>query len=538
MLRNKPRLTYSGLTIILSNPSRFDITNLLSGPANPLFNNHCLRPDFNLMQCDIRVMEDTSEFLPNTKCILLLGEAAMHKYCPNTRNNSLNEMRGSPLEVNGIPAYASFFPQDATDIKNHEANINKESKEYTGNEDYETENEGDEKDFSPTKRGNYAFWLKRDVWKAKQVIKNKPFPIRQGIFHIYPSADEVIISLTSTKGKYLYFDIETDYEEQNLLCFSYSFDGVNVYSVPALDNNYQWAYSSVHFIMRALAIAIRDNTLVAHNGASFDFFVLGYKYHVPVYKCYDTMLAMHRCFPDVEKSLGHCTSYWLNTRFHKDTDSRAYMTREHMMQKLNYCAKDVHTMAGIHEEITKYARTIPGLDGSIQCAMDSIRPYLLMSLQGIRYNQEKVDKKKNENDRLMMQYIRMIKLLMGETADEACRKQIKVKAKAFPGSNTQCCHYFHEQLGYAVVARSLKTQKPSLAKKAMFRLALKYPNNPIVTLVCAYREVAKEYGALKFIPFRDDNNEIYREEVTSSTQTKVSSGLGTGLLKGMLSHVS
>ena len=538
MLRNKPRLTYSGLTIILSNPSRFDVTNLLSGPAGVLMNNYCLRPELNLMQCDIRVMEDSSEFLPNTKCVLLLGEAAMHKYCPNTRNNSLNEMRGSPLDINGIPAYASFFPQDATDIKNHEANLNKESKEYTGNEDYETENEGDEKDFSPTKRGNYAFWLKRDCQKAIRVVKNKPFPIRKSIYHIYPSADEVIIALTSNKNKHLYFDIETDYEEQNLLCFAFSFDGVNVYSVPVLDNNYQWSYSSIHYIMRALAIAIRDNTLVAHNGASFDFFVLGYKYHIPVYKCYDTMLAMHRCFPDVEKSLGHCTSYWLNTRFHKDTDSRAYMTRDHMMQKLQYCAVDVHTMAGIHEEITNYAKTIPGLDDSIQCAMDSIRPYLLMSLQGVRYNQEKVDKKKNENDRLMMQYLRMIKLLMGDTADEACKKQIKGKAKAFAGSNTQCCHYFHEQLGYAVVGRSPATQKPSLNKKAMFRLALKYPNNPVITLVCAYREVSKEYGALKFIPWKNDENEIYREDAGSPTQTKVSSGLGTGLLKGMLSNVS
>ena len=83
--------------------------------------------------------------------------------------------------------------------------------------------------------------------------------------------------------RYLYsLDIETDYEEQNLQCFAFSFDGITIYSVPILDFNYRWAYSSAHLILRALAVAIRDNILVAHNGASFDFFVLAFKYKIVI----------------------------------------------------------------------------------------------------------------------------------------------------------------------------------------------------------------------------------------------------------------
>lgn len=511
MLRNKPKLAYSGLAVILSNPSRFDKLSLLSANGGELFNNYCLRPEMNLMQCDVRLMEDTSDFLAGTKGVLLLGEAAMHEWCVQTRTNTLNEMRGTILNVRNLPAVASFFPQDAADIRTYEQQLNTDSKEYTIDEEsFAEDSEGDVKALSPTKRANYAFWLKADVKKLKRLVSGGGLSTSATpTYRIYPSADEVIQILQREKGQFLYFDIETDYEEQNLLCFSFSFGGSPsiIYCVPILDYNYSWAYSSLHYILRALAVAIRDNVIVAHNGASFDFFVLAYKYGIPVGKCYDTMLAMHRCFPDIEKSLGHCTSLWTDEPFHKDSDSRAYRTYDHMMQKLKYCGKDVWTMSLIYKEITAYAKKIPGLESSIQCAMDSIRPYLITSLQGIRYSQTKVDALKKENDRLMMQYLRIIRLLIGEQGMAECKSAVKGKAKGFASSNTQCCNYFHDQLGYAVMFKSQKTGKPSLGKKMMFRLALKYPN-PVITFTLLYRQIAKEYGALKFNPWKDDDNKI------------------------------
>ncbi len=221
------------------------------------------------------------------------------------------------------------------------------------------------------------------------------------------------------------------------------------------------------------------------------------------------MMAMHRCFPDIEKSLGHCTSFWTWEMFHKDTDSRGYFTREQMMQKLRYCGKDVFTMRLIREKIQAYAKRIPGLESSIKCATDSIRPYTTCSMQGIPYSQEKVDVIKDENNRLMFQYVRIISLLIGEKGMADCKKAVKGKPKWFPGSNSQVCEYFHNLLEYPVVARSQKTQKPSLGKKAMYKLALKH-DNPVIMFVLLYRGVQKEYGSLKFHPWKDDNNKILK----------------------------
>lgn len=520
MLRNKPVLKYSGLTCILSNPGRFDKVSLLSSTGGVLFND-LIRPEFNTMQCDIRVMEDKSDFLPNTKCILLLGEHAMHEWCEkDTHTNSLNEMRGSPLYVRNIPAIASFFPQDAADIRGYEQQYNEESKEYTGEEDSEeNEDEGDVKRHSNTKRSNYGFWLKSDIDKCKKLLKlgASRWPIEaEPEYRIYAPAEEVVNALSEKKDHFIGLDIETDYEQQNLLCFAFSFYRLDtlfskqsVWSVPVLNNNYQPAYSSLRYIIQALVKALKHNTAVAHNGASFDFFVFGYKYHIPVYKCYDTMLAQHRCFPDIEKSLGHGTSLWTYQRFHKDSDSKAYFTHDHMMDKLRYCAKDVFTMSLIHKGIDAYARTIPGLRDSIECANRSIRPYLIATLQGIRYSQEKVDKLCNENDRLMMQYLRIINMLIGPTGVEHCKKSIKSKKpSSIPRSNDQCCDYFHEQLGYPVLFRSTKTQKPSLGKQIMYKLALRYPDNPVIMFILMYRTIAKEYSALRFYPWKDDNNKV------------------------------
>jgi len=475
-------------------------------------NTFALRPDYNTMQCDIRLADDKSPWLDGTKCILLLGEYAMHSWLPETRGNSLNEMRGSLFYVNNIPTIPSYFPQDCADTRAYEQSLNPLSKEfvedgnYTDDDDEEAE---DLKSYSKTKRTNYAFWLRADTNKCKTILRSgvpvSEYP--EPVYKTYPNSDEVINVLSRTKDQTLWFDMETDYEEQNMQCFSFTFDGKTIYNIPTLDCNYRPAYSALPYILRSLAVGARDNILVAHNGANFDFFVLGYKYRIPVYRCYDTMIAQHRCFPDIEKSLGHCVSYWTWEKFHKAENSIAYMTHDQMMARLKYCGKDVYTMFLVHKAQEKYAKTIPGLSHSIETANACIVPYLVTTLQGIRYNEEKVKKLMHENDRLMMQYLRLIKILIGESGMEDVKRAVKGKAKAFANSPVQTIKYFHDLLGYAEVAKT-DTGKPSLGAKAMYKLALKYPENPVIQLVLRYRELAKESGALKFLPWRDDNNNI------------------------------
>jgi len=467
------------------------------------------------MQCDIQLADEVKDFWPETKAVILCGEYAMHKFCPSTKDNSLNEMRGSPLYVNSIPAITTFFPQDCCDIKSYEQQLNEQSKEYCV--DDETEDEGDSKRLSPTKRANYAFWIKQDFKKIKHLLKNNldKWPIEpEPIYRIYPPLDEVVNALDNPTDEHFYFDIETDIEEQNLQCFSFSYDSKIVYSVPVLDYNYKRAYSNIHYILRSLSNRLATQIVVAHNGGSFDALVMALKYRMGIHRMYDTMEAFHRCFPDIEKSLGHVTSLCTYQPFHKDEDSLGYHTPEQMDRRLRYCGKDVFTMALIKKWIDSHAKRIPGLQDSIDCVNASIIPYLTTALQGIRFSQERLQKTKDDNDGLMTQYIRCIDLLIGEEGMNEVISMFKNKRdiKAFPMSNPQCVNYFHKLLDYPVVVKGKPNKRtgdrrPSLAKKAMYRLALRY-DNPVIRFTLMFRELSKEYSSLNFIPFRGDDDKI------------------------------
>ncbi len=507
MLRNKPRLAYSGLTVILSNQSRFDTVRLLTASGGNFFDQFCLFPDFGIMNCDIRVMEDDSEIIPGTRCIMLLGESAMQKYAPKTRLNTVHEMRGSIFLYRDIPCVISYLPQDCTDAKNYEKEFNEKAEGWSDEETSEDdEDSGDVKAFSKTSRKNYGFWLYQDTQKAKRIIRNGMPAKKSPNIKLIPDANEIIEVLQNTKNQYMDFDIETDYEDQNMLCFAFCV-GDAIYSVPTLDYNYKWAYENLPKIIVALSVAINNNIVVAHNGHAFDFFVLAKKYGIPCGRVYDTMMAFHRCFPGVEKSLGHAISLCTYLNFHKDMDSKAYRTRDDMMKKLEYCGRDVYGMKLVREWIQAYAKTIPGLEASIEVAVKSIRPYLIMTLQGIRYDPIAVSARIHENDLLMEQYIRVCKILIGPGGLSEVQRAVKGKPGAFPGSRTQCAKYFHDILGYPVIFKSEKTGEPSLGKKTMFKLQMKH-DNPVIALVNAYRGVQKETGALSFNPWRDDNGTI------------------------------
>jgi len=190
-------------------------------------------------------------------------------------------------------------------------------------------------------------------------------------------------------------------------------------------------------------------------------------------------------------------SLWTFEKYHKDEAGFAFGNREQAQALWQYCGKDVFGMMLVHRAITEYAKTQRGLEASINQAMLSIRPYLITTLQGIAYDEIKVTEIMAENDRLMMQYLRMLALLIGKEAWTILKKRSK---KALPSSNTQCCLYFHGMLGYNVIIRSKKTNKPSLAEKALLKLKLKH-DNPVIDICLAFRKRSKETGSLKFIPW-------------------------------------
>lgn len=507
MLRHKPIVTYNGLTVVLSNPSRFDKSRLLSANGGSLFTRILNKLGTNSMACDVRLKEDESPLLPNTKCILLLGDGAASRWLENTKN-TLGEIRGTPYLVKGVPAIASFFPQDCVDRVDLEEKFN--SRGDGGTEDDDKKPSNEKRHHGKTSRDNYGFWLRKDVEKCFKIIKNGGVIPKEpeAEYKIYPDLKDILDFLRTIKNTDVFVDIETD-AALNITVLAIASPSSPVYVIPFLTHTYQRAYRDLPQILASMAVCFRDNTVVAHNGAAFDFLVFLYKYRLPLgSKLYDTMLAQHRCFPDVEKSLGHCTSLWTWQPFHKDEADFSLSSFEAAQRLWAYCGKDVHTMRLIKSAIDSYSKTVPGLPESIAQVSASIRPYLLITLTGLYYKQEWIDETVKENDRLMMQYTRCIELLIGKE----WIKEIKGSGKSsMPGSNPQCVRYFHNLLNYPVVAYGKPkldgTKSPSLGKNAMFKLKLKH-NNPVIDFVLAYRNKSHETGSLKFTPYVKATTEV------------------------------
>ena len=178
-MRHPPRLPYSGLTVVLSNPSRNDKTELLSGIAGHYFQTQCLGETLSRHACDIRTSDTIKDgLIEGTKGLLLLGESAYRGWTGNTyKDYSLNEQRGVPIlsSFGDIPAIASYFPQDALDVVDHESRLNpqEETKEYGDDEQDSSEEEDDDsaKKKGKTKRANFRFWLKKDTQKIIRGIR-------------------------------------------------------------------------------------------------------------------------------------------------------------------------------------------------------------------------------------------------------------------------------------------------------------------------------------------------------------------------------
>lgn len=515
MLHHKPKFNYIGLTIILSQPSRYDDRELLNSnsPAGYFISSECLAPETNRYQIDIRTRFLKEPLLPDTKVVLLLGEGAFKQYLPElAQGNHLGEIRGSPYLKDGIVYIVSFTAQDAIDPQDYESRLNPFLKilgqgaggDYSAtasNPSLETAIEDksdptiDKRRHGKTDRANYRFWLRADIKKCLRIINNNgiiPPTYAQPNYIISPNALSVINMLSNVENEYLDFDMETYSDNYNITCFSYSVgDSNDVYVVPIYRHDWSLAYDKITLckIFRALALAIQRNILVAHNGSGFDYLVLAHRYRIAIGKVYDTMIAAHRCYPEIEKSLGHWTSLVTYEPFHKDESAFFFSTAENARKQLLYCGKDVFTMKLIRKWQIEYAKTQPGLTESIAQAQASIKPYMITSLLGIKYNEQKVVEILAENDRLANQYLRCLRLLTG-------RHQL------LPTSNKECIDYFHTQLGYPIQHKSKKTGKPSLSEKHLLKLRLKF-NNPAIDFCLRYRQTIKESGSLKFTPWND-----------------------------------
>lgn len=492
-MRIKPAFTYNGLTVVLAQQSRFDLDQkkLLTGQAGHHFNQDCLQPITNRFCCDIRTSDTIGEgLLPDTKGLLLLGERAFREWTlDGYPAHTLNQQRGYLIngKFSGIPTIASFTPQDAIDFVNHELRLNPLLAE--DDDEDEKEKETNEKDHSATRRENYKFWLQCDTKKLLHILANGIPKEQETSYNIYPNSADVIKALQEPKQQFLFFDIETDPLYQ-ITCFAYATTLSSITVVPLIRYDYTLAYSPVDTgrILQALGIALLDNIPVIHN-SHYDLLITTWRYRLlHSSNVYDTMLAFHRCFPEAEKSLGHVLSWCSYEPYHKDEGGKVPSRRDEEQKYWLYNGKDVRSLMLAKKAIDAMTDADPGLADSIKEANERVAPYLLNTLLGIRFDDELRQKLIRENDALMMQYYRCIKLLAGY--------------EVLPTSSKQMIEFFHGKLLYKPVKMSKRTHKPSLDGDALYKLKLKYPENYVIDFAIKYRERGKETGTLRFNPWK------------------------------------
>lgn len=474
-MRTKPSSPYSGLTIILDEPSRFDIdfNRLLSGPAGDWMDRECfLNTQYCVSNCDIRTCDCNDPLLPETKAIILMGAKAASKYGTSC------DPPGYLWPVLGKSALPVFFAQDCCDYKNMRRLPGDDIKE-------ETISDRETKEKSPTKRENYRFWTK---WHIRKFLHSLDAQRGEGIEQTiqpiyYPNLNEVVSVLNNTSDQCLYLDIETSRAHRTLSCIGFSTTTTfpKVYVVPVYLYNGHIAYTKFLDFYRALSLALTRNTVVIHN-AMFDLTVLCGFFHMCYPKSvYDTMVAHHRCFMEAEKSLAHAISTWTWEPNHKDCNTEVF-SQEDERQLWKYNAKDVYVLKLIKDAQFLCAQEHPGVEDSIKQGNASIIPFLDTSLTGLGLNMLKLSATAAKLERHKAIFAKVASILTGSTFN--------------PGSSKQCADYFHKKLGYETVEKSTKTGEASLGAKQLYQLQLKYPN-PLIPVILKYRIAAKDLSMLE-----------------------------------------
>lgn len=486
MFHHPPILPYSGLCIVLDNPSRFDLQNkkLISGMVGDFFAENL---GVSLNACHIYdSVEPTLPSIPEgTKVILLLGESTTRRWANSS--NSIHKLRGIPFLYNGIPVIPSYLPQETFDAQPFEASKNPMARVILE----EAKSVVDTKDRARTSRATWRFWLQQDMQKAVKLLRQFGgiIPTTRPTYVLYPTIPELLAHFaTLPPTASVYFDIETD-SALNILCFGLC-DSVSsvVYSVPLLRHDYVAAYAQDWpKLFRLLGTLFLRNQIVIHN-SMFDLSVLALKYNIaPPLRIYDTMLAQARIYPEAAKSLGHCISLWTWERFHKDDGIFMPHNMEQAQKLWQYNATDVWTMRLVHEAQVAHASLVRGLPESIEQVNSSVRDYLLMSLMGVQYNEEKRAQRLAELDATLTQYLRVLRLLVG--------------FELLPTSPKGLNNYLVHMMGYKPLSFSSKGN-PSWGSAELIKLRLQHPENVAVFLIMRYKTLAKSAGELKFRPYK------------------------------------
>ena len=348
-------------------------------------------------------------------------------------------------------------------------------------EDDDGDEEGNVKEMSPTRVGNYAYWIEVGIEK----LYKKAEPIVKINCHFKPSIRDIANYLADAQTVYL--DIETRRNQEVFSptvidCIGILKDNASVALVIPIyryDDKLHYTPKECCELVKLLS---KPYKIVAHN-AMFDLTVLAFfmGIRLPENVC-DTMLMQQRIAPEAEKSLGHCIGAYTDMPYHKDEITVPHNSAQEE-QLWRYNAKDLFGTREIHKKLSAIAEQDSGLKDSMDTANKAVTLFLEMSATGLLVKQDELNKAIADSAKEIARQFQIISVLAG--------RSINV------GSTQQLAEYLHEDMGYKVIKISKKTGKPALGKKELQLLAVK-TKNPIIPLIIKLKKLRKSSSMLKF----------------------------------------
>jgi hypothetical protein len=477
--------------VIYGKMSRYDQANgqPFSGCAGDYFLNRTLRllPSLRAgATWDTRIIgtaDMAQPFVPGAR-ILMLGDAPL-QLAGLDRN--LNKHRGYCLYVpcprtqHQHMAVATYHPIDCWDMVAEE-------------DDDEDDDAAESKDVGGTKRRNFLAWALHDFLK----LTKQPGPrwaldlLPNPTFNLYADASEAARWLLALPaGTVLTLDIECRIQDHVLDCIGLRANG-QAYVVGCYRPDNTLAFKSraeLALFWRALMTTFlrADITVCGHN-LGFDLSILCVLWGLPLpANLYDTMIAMHRAEPLLEKSLSHAISHSLYTGRNHKADICPNLSFENYNRLRQYNAEDLVRTEQLRAAQLRNAADRPDLLTAIRQGNELLFSTLMMSLTGIPTSSAHIAASR---ERLLLkaeQLRRIIEILTGVPDFN-------------PGSPQQVAHFIYTRLGYPVLEET-DSGAPATGSKILYTLQTKQ-NNPLFPLLVQYKETRKAATAMDFKPLK------------------------------------
>ena len=307
-------------------------------------------------------------------------------------------------------------------------------------------------------RGNHqgGYLLKFDIAKVKMIAGGMN-PVKEREFITNPDMPTIVdrLSYLRDHAQFLTVDIETRmYSFIDCIGFTDADDWAicvpfHAGGVP------RWTQGEELYIRQLINEVMASRSLKIMHNAMYELFWF-YFYGIPCNNLWmDTMLAMHTIHPEFKKALWSAQSLYSNEPYHKDEGRDSDDDESRWI----YNCKDVAVTHEISAPLLDDLRSTKLTHFFFNHVMREVKPYLAMSVAGVKIDQKKWAELTVETIKERDEYQAIL--------DEKIGKPLNVKS--FP----QMKAHFYDKLKLKPI---LLKGRPTLNEDALWELSAKYPN--------------------------------------------------------------